>query len=522
MTDMGNGFPLPAAQETEVAIIGAGPAGLTAAYLLAKRGRPVIVLEADPHHVGGIARTVEYKGFRFDIGGHRFFSRSREVEDLWTELLPDDMLERRRSSRIYYRGQFFAYPLRAGEALWKLGPIEAARCLLSYLRAHFFPVANPASFEDWVCNRFGRRLFEIFFKTYTEKVWGMSCKEISADWAAQRIQGLSLGTAIRDALWPGRKPKDRCQVIKTLTNTFRYPRLGPGMLWEACAARVQALGGEVRQGRRVSRCRFDTAAGQWIVTHEGAAGDRQQVRAQHVISSAPLRELACGLSPRLSPPARRAARSLHYRDFLTVAVILKDRGRVNDNWIYIHDPSVRVGRIQNFKSWSPEMVPDPSLCCYGLEYFCFEGDGLWTAPDEALLDLARRELEQIGLAQPGDVVDGCVVRQPKAYPVYDDAYAAHVETIRRELEERFPTLHLVGRNGMHKYNNQDHAMMTAMLCVENILAGRKIFDLWCVNQDAEYHEAGRAGARSALGSLRLVPTRVRKKTAGTPEPCLAG
>jgi protoporphyrinogen oxidase len=379
--------------------------------------------------------------------------------------------------------------------------------VLSYLRARAFPTPNPRSFEDWVTNQFGARLFNIFFKTYTEKVWGMSCKEISADWAAQRIKGLSLKTAIWNALFP-KKGGSRDKVIKTLIDSFRYPRKGPGMMWEACAARVKERGGVIEMGRKVVGCAYDAEAELWTVTHQGADGVRSTTRARHVISSAPMRQLAHGIQPGLSEKALKAADALKYRDFLTVVLILKDRNVFDDNWIYIHDPSVKVGRVQNFKSWSPEMVPDPSMCCYGLEYFCFEGDGLWTSPEEELIHLAKTELEKIGLAKAGDVVDGCVVRQPKAYPVYDDDYAAHVNTVRQELQARFPTLHLVGRNGMHKYNNQDHAMMTAMLCVENILAGRPVYDLWRVNQDAEYHEAGTAGAQSATGGLRLVPTRV--------------
>jgi protoporphyrinogen oxidase len=493
--------------DNTVAIIGAGPAGLTAAYLLAKKGVPVTVLEADPEYVGGISRTARYKGFHFDIGGHRFFSKAKEVEDLWTELLPDDMLDRPRSSRIFYRGQFFSYPLKAAEALKKLGVFESARCVLSYMKARAFPHANPRSFEDWVTNQFGARLFNIFFKTYTEKVWGMSCKEISADWAAQRIKGLSLKTAILNALFP-KNPGDKGEVIKTLIDTFRYPRKGPGMMWEACARRVKELGGTIHMGRRVTGCQYDAGRQLWTVTHEGAANDPAWTQARHVISSAPMRQLVGGLSPRPAPGALIAAESLRYRDFLTVVLILKDRDQFSDNWIYIHDPSVKVGRIQNFKSWSPEMVGDPSLNCYGLEYFCFEGDGLWNSTDEELLKLATAELAKIGLAAPEDVLDGCVVRQPKAYPVYDDHYARHVETIRRELEENYPNLHLVGRNGMHKYNNQDHAMMTAMLCAENIVAGRPVYDLWRVNQDAEYHEAGNAGAQAGATGLRMVPTRV--------------
>ncbi|TMA21975.1 MAG: NAD(P)/FAD-dependent oxidoreductase [Deltaproteobacteria bacterium] len=487
----------------KVAVIGAGPAGLTAAYLLSKERIAVTVIEADPKLVGGIARTASYKGYHFDIGGHRFFSKSKEVEDLWTELLPKDLLERPRSSRIFYRGKFFAYPLKAVEALLKLGILESILCVLSYLKARLFPVRNPKNVEDWVSNQFGKRLYGIFFKTYTEKVWGMPCREISADWAAQRIKGLSLLSAVWHALVPQRKSREK--VIKTLIDSFRYPRKGPGMMWEACAARVREMGNTVRMGERVVGCVYDDASRQWTLTHVDAAGVRHTTVADHVISSAPMRDLARGLSPALPPAALEAAGRLKYRDFVTVVLILKERNVFDDNWIYIHDPAVSVGRIQNFKSWSPEMVPDPSMCCYGLEYFCFEGDGLWTAKDEDLIALGKREIEQIGLASAADVVDGCVVRQPKAYPVYDDNYARNVEIVRREMEERFPTLHLVGRNGMHKYNNQDHAMMTAMLCVKNIVAGRPVYDLWNVNQDAEYHESGERGGASGM---RDVPARV--------------
>jgi protoporphyrinogen oxidase len=490
-----------------VGVIGAGPAGLTAAYLLAKQGVEVTVLEADPTYVGGLSRTGRYKGFRFDIGGHRFFSKSREVEDLWTELLPDDLLVRRRSSRIYYRGQTYSYPLWPREALFQLGVLESARCVLSYLKACLFPTRDPRSFEDWVTNRFGRRLYEIFFKSYTEKVWGMSCKEISADWAAQRIKGLSLKTAVLNALFP-KRAQPRGEVIKTLINSFRYPRLGPGMMWEACADKVRALGGAIHMGRRVVGCSYDPREELWTLTHRDAAGNAGLTTARHLVSSAPLRDLAPRLGPELSGEALRAAASLKYRDFITVVLILRDRQRFEDQWIYVHDPGVRVGRVQNYKAWSSEMVPDPSRCCYGLEYFCFEGDGLWASSDEALTRLATDELQAIGLAEACDVLDGCVVRQPKAYPVYDDDYADHVAVLRRELEERFPTLHLVGRNGMHKYDNQDHAMMTAMLCVENILAERRVYDLWQVNQDAEYHEAGSADHRMTAGGLRMTPTRL--------------
>jgi protoporphyrinogen oxidase len=495
----------------KAAIVGAGPAGLTAAYELSKQQAPVVVLESDPQYVGGICRTVNYKGFRFDIGGHRFFSKSREVEDLWTEIAGGDMLHRPRSSRIYYRGQFYAYPLKLSEALSKLGMVESVRSVLSFVAARLRPISNPKTFEDWVSNQFGRRLFCIFFKTYTEKVWGMSCQEISADWAAQRIKGLSLASAIKHALLAKPTPKDRNQVVKTLIDTFRYPRLGPGMMWEACTEKIRKLGGAVMLGRRVVGCRFDSASGLWVVTSRNANGELEEYLAEHLVSSMPIRELVTQMEAQLPDAVIQAARSLRYRDFLTVGLIVHDRGGFSDNWIYIHDPSVQVGRVQNYKSWSPEMVPDARYSSYGMEYFCFEGDGLWTMSDHELIELAKREIGQIGLARGVDVVDGCVIRQPKAYPVYDDAYQRHVHTIRAALEQSFPTLHLVGRNGMHKYNNQDHAMMTAMLTARNILAGEREFDVWAVNQDAEYHEAETAGREVAE-----VVTRVPIRNAVTP------
>ena len=499
----------------DVAIVGAGPAGLTAAYLLTKAGKRVAVIEKDPVYVGGISRTVEHDGFRFDIGGHRFFSKSREVVDLWNELLPDDFIERPRMSRIYYEGRFYSYPLRAFEALRNLGLFRSAACMMSYARWKLFPIRNARSFEDWTVNQFGRKLFSIFFKTYTEKVWGMACSEISADWAAQRIKGLSLGGAVLDGLKRSlglhRKPNDGMGV-KTLLETFRYPRRGPGMMWEAARDRVVAGGNLVLMGHALNQLSHDSEG--WRMTSSSAAGEHV-IRAQHVISSAPMRELAGRLHP--LPACLPNAMELKYRDFLTVALMIRSPDLFPDNWIYIHDPSVKVGRIQNFRSWSPEMVPDANLACVGLEYFCFEGDGLWASSDDDLVRLATEEMGKLGLCDPEAVEGGVVVRQEKAYPVYDEDYAAQVAAMRANLEASYPTLHLVGRNGMHRYNNQDHAMMTAMLTVRNILAGERLFDIWAVNEDAEYHEAGREGeveiigptvpdgARAALSSLRAVP-----------------
>jgi protoporphyrinogen oxidase len=478
-----------------VAIIGAGPAGLTAAYLLAKGNQEVVVFEKDPQYVGGISRTESYNGYHFDIGGHRFFSKSKEVEDFWTEILGDEMLERPRSSRIYYNNHFFSYPLVAFEALRKLGIFESALCVLSYLKAKAFPVKNPTNFEEWVTNQFGKRLFNIFFKTYTEKVWGIPCNEISADWAAQRIKGLSLSSAIFNALFkPNKKATDKDKVIKTLIDSFRYPKQGPGMMWEACAEKSKAMGVTLHMNCGVQKIEY--TGSNWTVqtTSQGSV-----TGFDYVLSTAPMRELVANVLPAFPATVAANAAALGYRDFLTVVLICKDEDAFSDNWIYIHDPKVKVGRVQNFKSWSPYMVPDPTMACYGLEYFCFEGDGLWTSSNADLIALGKKEIEKIGLTKASAVVDGYVVRQPKAYPVYDQFYKARVDSVRDALAN-YPGLYLIGRNGMHKYNNQDHSMMTAMLAAKNIIAGKELYNLWDVNEDAEYHEGGDRGA-----SGRMVP-----------------
>lgn len=516
--------PSKAAEKlVDVAVIGAGPAGLTAAYLLSKKGFSVTVIEKDPKYVGGISRTVEHEGFRFDIGGHRFFSKSQEVVDLWNEILPDDFIQRPRMSRIYYEGKFYSYPLRAFEALWNLGIWRSTLCMLSYGKAKVFPNKNVKSFEDWTVNQFGHKLYSIFFKTYTEKVWGMPCDEMSADWAAQRIKGLSLWNAVTDglkrSLGLNKRPNDG-QEVKTLLETFRYPRLGPGMMWDAAKAHVEAQGNEVLMGHSLKQLAQD-ADGNWRMSATSADGETI-ITAKHVISSAPMRELATRIHP--LPQSMPEAQELNYRDFLTVAIKVKSDDLFPDNWIYIHDDRVQVGRVQNFRSWSPEMVPDENIACVGLEYFCFENDGLWSSSDEDLIELAKKEMAILGLCNPEDVVGGAVVRQEKAYPVYDDSYEQNVAAMRDDLESRFPTLHMVGRNGMHRYNNQDHAMMTAMLTVENIEAGTRKWNVWNVNEDAEYHESGDEGAQqviaeeisedrvAALESMRDVPKRIEETT----------
>lgn len=466
-----------------VVIIGAGPAGLTAAYELVKHGRRPVVVESDPEYVGGLARTVQYRGFRFDIGGHRFFSKSQEIEKLWEEICGEDFLRRPRRSRIFYRGTFFDYPLKPMNAFRGLGMVDTTLCVLSYLRSRILPVKPELSFEDWVVNRFGRRLFEIFFRTYTEKVWGISCREISADWASQRIKGLSLKEAVLSALFPHRQ-RSGGAVIKTLIDFFRYPRLGPGMMWERARDRIVAAGGRVEMGCPVTAVHHN---GQHVVGVEVRSMDgRTDVfTGTHFVSSMPLRELLEKWRPAPPDEVLRAARGLSYRDLLVAALIVRSPDVFPDNWIYVHSPSVKVGRIQNFRAWSAEMVPDPVFTCLGLEYFCSEGDALWTSADGELVAMAKRELETMGLVRAEGVEDGCVVRMHKAYPVYDGQYEHHVRIIRTYLE-RFPNIQVVGRNGMHKYNNQDHSMMTALLAARNILGGR--FDVWKVNTDAEYHE----------------------------------
>ncbi len=488
----------------ETLIIGAGPAGLTTAYSLAKAGAEVLVLEQDPDLVGGISRTASYKGYLFDIGGHRFFSKSREVVDLWDEILPDDFIERPRLSRIYYDGKFYAYPLRAFEALANLGLLKSAACMASFAWAKLSPVKAPRTFHQWVRNQFGETLFTIFFKTYTEKVWGMSCDDISADWAAQRIKGLDLMAAVIDGLRRSLGLRT-ASGAKSLIESFRYPRRGPGMMWEACARKMQDFGGRLEMGLRVEALAWSAAEGLWTVTARRADGAAMIYQARNLVSSAPLRELARSLSP--TPASLAHAEALSYRDFLTVVLIGREEIDLPDNWVYIHDPGVRVGRVQNFRSWSPEMAP-AGKTCLGLEYFCFEGDGLWSSSDADLVALAKAEIAKVGLMAEGAVEDACVVRQAKAYPVYDETYRDHVEAIRADFAAAYPTLHLVGRNGMHKYNNQDHAMMTGMLTAANILAGAPLYDVWGVNEDAEYGEAGVSGAREALASQRLIPQRM--------------
>jgi protoporphyrinogen oxidase len=464
-----------------VLICGAGPAGLTAAYLLTRKGYDVTVVEGDDY-VGGLARTIRYKGFRFDAGGHRFFTQIPEVQALWAEVLGDQFIDVPRLSRIFYDGQFFQYPLQPFETLRGLGPKECGLILLSYLRARLQPHPVEENFEQWVSNRFGRRLYRIFFKTYTEKVWGIPCTEIRAEWAAQRIQGLSLLQALLSATPLQR----RSQAIRTLIHEFRYPRLGPGQMWEMCRDRVVERGGKVLLKHRVTDLEF--AAGRVRAVRVSTPQGERRFEAEHVISTIPLRALVQAAGSVAPGRARVAASGLSYRDFVIVALIVDREKLFPDNWLYIHAPTVRVGRVQNFNNWSAAMVPDAGHTCLGMEYFCSKGDDIWRSADADLIALATRELDLLGLAQRGRVVDGAVVRVPDAYPVYDSRYRAQLDTVRGFLDP-IANLHTVGRNGMHKYNNQDHSMYAAMLTVANLEGAAH--DVWKVNTDFEYQEEQR-------------------------------
>ncbi len=483
-----------------IVCIGAGPAGLTAAYFLTEANQKVTVLEADPTYVGGISRTVKFNGFCFDIGGHRFFSKSKKIEDFWFQMLGEDFLKRPRLSRIYYGGKFFQYPLEPMEALIKLGFRESIICLLSYTWKKLKPLSNPTTFEAWTINQFGTRLFRIFFQTYTEKVWGMKCNEISADWAAQRIKGVSPFSAIWSSIsrnfWF--LPK-----IKSFITYFYYPRKGPGMMWEEVAKRVEQKDGEILLDSKVFRIER-LKGGKYSVHFRNHKGLEEKIECDQIISTMPINGLVQALP---ADPILEKGKQLKYRDFIIVALMYQGKELFRDNWIYIHDPNVRVGRIQNFRAASPEMVPTTNDQCFGMEYFCHEDSEFWKRKDDDLIELAKKELTTLGFSTHSAEITGYVVRQEKAYPVYDHSYKKVVDSVQQRLKELYPEIHLVGRNGMHKYNNQDHSMMTAMLTVENILNGSQKFNVWNVNQDAEYLEIQSNFSSDHETGLRSVPRR---------------
>ncbi len=461
----------------ELVVIGAGPAGLTAAYEAARNGVRLLVLEMD-ERVGGIARTEAHRGYRFDVGGHRFFTKVPEVQRLWEETLGPDFRLTPRLSRIFHDHRFYRYPLDIWETLRNLGPVKSTTAALSFASARVSRKKEEITFEDWVTNRFGRRLFETFFKTYTEKVWGISCKELQAEWAAQRIKDLCLLTAVRHALWPKRD-----NGPKSLIDQFYYPRLGPGMMWERLQEQVEERGGVVKTRSEVVEIHHGSGriAGVTLRNEEGVS----TIPAEQVISTMALDDLILRMRPAPPAPVVQAARSLRYRDFVMVGLILRQPTLFADNWIYIHSPNVMVGRIQNFGNWSPDLVPDPQTSSLGMEYFCNRGDSTWRSSDDELVLLASEEIETLGLARRRDVAWGTVIRQPKAYPVYDADYQRHLGTIRHWLTslENFQT---IGRNGQHRYNNLDHSMLTGLAAVHRLLGEGT--DPWQVNTESSYHE----------------------------------
>lgn len=463
-----------------VLVVGGGPAGLTAAYELAKNGQDVMVVEKDSQ-VGGISKTINHNGYLFDLGGHRFFTKYPEVQKIWQEVLPNDFLTRPRLSRIYYRGKVFYYPIKPFNALWNLGPLTATSSVFSYLKARLKPYPNPTSFEEWVVNQFGRQLFEIFFKTYTEKVWGIPCQQISADWAAQRIQGLSLTTAVLNAFGLTGKQK-----VRTLIDEFQYPRRGPGQFWETTAEAIQNYGGKVEL--RSEAVEVNVRPTNDFLVKINHNGSLEEIEADAIISSMPLAELILSLRP--YPPAEiiQAAKRLSYRDFFTVGVVVNKENIFPDNWIYIHSPEIKAGRLQNFKNWNPEMVPDPATTSLGLEFFCFASDPVWSQPDKNLIDTAIEDLANLHFGETKDLTDAVVIRVPKAYPVYLPDYQANVKIIKDYLE-KLPGLQTIGRNGLHRYNNQDHSMMTGLYAAWNLKGENH--SVWDVNVEEEYHEVQR-------------------------------
>ncbi len=464
-------------REKRVVVIGGGSAGLTAAYELGKTGVMTLVAEKEAR-VGGLARTESYKGYHFDIGGHRFYTKTSEVEEIWHEVLGDDFLERLRLSRIFYNGDFYPYPLNLVKTLQNLGVFESARIGLSYLRWKLKPYPQEESFEEWVTNRFGDRLYRTFFKHYTEKIWGISTTEIRADWAAQRIKGLSLRSAVTQAIF-GRSN------VKSLIEKFHYPRLGPGMMWERMQAKIEQNGGKVWLETTATVIKHDGERVSSVALLKKGARAPSYFPVNELISTMPLAQLVKVLDP--PPPAKvlLAADALNYRDFLIVVLIVDQVELFPDNWIYIHSRDVAVGRIQNFKNWSAEMVPDVSKTSLGMEYFANVGDALWSKSDDELEKLARREIETLGLAKSADVIDSTVIRQLKAYPVYDSTYQESLAIIRDYLV-RFENLQTIGRNGLHRYNNQDHSMLTGLLAARNILGAAHT--LWDVNTERSYYE----------------------------------
>jgi protoporphyrinogen oxidase len=492
-------------------IIGAGPGGLTAAHeLLTRTDIHPIILERSTY-MGGIARTIEYKGNRLDLGGHRFYSKSNRVMQWWLSQLPVASEEeaksanlrfllRRRKSRIYFLRRFFDYPVQpTWQTLRNFGFQRALRIAASYLRSILFPVHPMKNLEDFFVNRFGRELYRIFFKSYTEKVWGVPCTQIKAEWGAQRIKKLSIGKAVGHFLRLGGKKYDGVAQKETETSlieTFLYPKLGSGQLWEEVARKVLAAGGEIVTGFEVDG--IETQDGRVMaVSGKDAEGRSRRFAGDYFFSTTSVKELVNAMGEGVPAGVREIAAGLQYRDFITVGLLLKQLklrepgermgALIQDNWIYVHEKDVQVGRLQIFNNWSPYLVADPAQVWLGVEYFCQQGDALWSKTDEAMAQLAAEELARIGVIEQVDVLDSIVARMPKAYPAYFGAYDRFAEV--REYLNGVENLFLIGRNGMHKYNNMDHSMLTAMTAVANICAGTTSKEnIWAVNTEEEYLE----------------------------------
>lgn len=460
----------------KVIILGAGPAGLAAGLELVKNGYFVQIVERD-NFIGGIAKTIEYKGYRFDVGGHRFFTKNDEVNALWHETLKKDFKKTPRLSRIFYNKKFFPYPIKLAETLQKAGIFASAACLFSFIRFKIAPVKPEKSFADWVTNRFGKKLFTMFFKSYTEKVWGIPTDKLSAEWAAQRIKGLSLWETITNALFSSKKK------AKSLIEEFDYPRLGPGYMYEEMAKNIISKGGQVLLNRNIVEIKKNGSkiASIKVVDEKG---NEENLAADYFISTIPLPDTVNFIRPAL-PEAAQIKKELKFRDFISVNLILDKEDVFPDTWIYIHDPAVVMGRIQNFKNWSKDMTKNPKHSPIGCEYFCNQNDKLWNKKDEDLIELAKKELETIGLAKASDVIDGLVYRMRDAYPVYMGKYQ-QATSKAREILARFSNLQVAGRGGMFRYNNMDHSILAGLYAARNLL-GEKI-DIWKINEDADYHE----------------------------------
>ncbi|MCX6640344.1 MAG: NAD(P)/FAD-dependent oxidoreductase [bacterium] len=465
-----------------VIVIGAGPSGLAAAYELATHSVPVVVVEL-LDQVGGLSRTIRKNGARFDVGPHRFFTKNMEVHQLWSDLLKEDLLSVPRLTRIYYKSKFFYYPISPMNALFGMGPLSAANVIASYMAVRIrqkLSPREPVNFEDWVVNQFGRQLFEIFFKTYTEKVWGIPCTQIGADWAGQRIKGLSLWTAVVDAVF---KPKNKS--IKTLVDEFVFPRLGAGMFYEQMAKAIEGNGGKILLGREAVNFRHEGGKVRSVIVKD-SNGATEEIEGSAFLVSSPLTDGIQGFNPVPPNEVLEAARGLRYRAHVGVDIDVEGNP-FPDNWIYVHAREVVLARIANYRNFSKDMASNSSTSPLTVEYFCFKGDSIWKQSDEALIELAKVELQRMKVLKPEQVQFGFVVRNEKAYPVIELGYEKKMDMLKKYIAT-FDNFQPIGRCGMFKYNNQDHAIATGLLAARNVLGGN--FDVWSVNIDAEYHESG--------------------------------